>query len=749
MSKIDEEIDEIAEALEKAGHPGLWANIHAKRERIEHGSKERMRSPKSPNAPSKQDFINSQSKKVEKADEGTNNEMAESDVNNIEDKAEYLNQLMQEMHESEDAPAWMIEKIGEAKTHIQDVMDYVKGQKDHMEKSGKIGEGSRGGKIVGHSKSGEPIYESAKKEIPKIGAAKNAFPSKEDMKKIEPHMHGRAAEDHDFSAHHAIEAHDADAAAKHMAMSRAHFAHASERYSDADKAELHQHAENGGAEHVKKQAKMLVAEAKHGRNSPEHKAAELDFHDHVAGLGNGPSSKMSREKAKHMRAEAKEKKPMKKSIDTLLETVRAMGSEALKKAIPNLTESQKELLKEALAKAYKEPVSMDAEQPKDGQELIELDSVKGKAKDRGRHNQEDEKMVKEEADDIKHQGDNEPEGFEGQVIKAMPEAMMKEEHKMEPKMEMKDANPMELAERMKARGMKKEDAMAKLKERGHHDIAAELDKCWDMKKSMEMNPAEEAEHQEEMKDKKEAKKKNSEIKMEAKKEEKAAMPKMEKSVQWSEGTSKLLKVSTRRGQNAHYSVEDYLLKSETETQEKLKKGQYLNEEGQPLIKSVQKVDINDLIEKGMDYSQDQVERLQGLAKTSKTGAFTVSSFTDEDMAKAMPMAVEPMGHKMPGATDESEHIGRTGSNKPVSKDSFMRSEDYDDEDHKDAAKLHKACADDCHEKMRKCDMGHERMELEKSRDHHDLSAEYHDCKACGMHDKAEGIKQELHKCWMM
>ena len=38
---------------------GLYANIHAKQERIAHGSKEKMRKVGSKGAPTKQDFINS------------------------------------------------------------------------------------------------------------------------------------------------------------------------------------------------------------------------------------------------------------------------------------------------------------------------------------------------------------------------------------------------------------------------------------------------------------------------------------------------------------------------------------------------------------------------------------------------------------------------------------------------------------------------------------------------------------------
>ena len=43
----------------EGGHIGLYANIHAKQERIAHGSKEKMRKPGSKGAPTEQAFINS------------------------------------------------------------------------------------------------------------------------------------------------------------------------------------------------------------------------------------------------------------------------------------------------------------------------------------------------------------------------------------------------------------------------------------------------------------------------------------------------------------------------------------------------------------------------------------------------------------------------------------------------------------------------------------------------------------------
>jgi hypothetical protein len=42
-----------------AKKPGLYANIHAKRKRIQAGSGEKMRKPGSPGAPSAKDFADS------------------------------------------------------------------------------------------------------------------------------------------------------------------------------------------------------------------------------------------------------------------------------------------------------------------------------------------------------------------------------------------------------------------------------------------------------------------------------------------------------------------------------------------------------------------------------------------------------------------------------------------------------------------------------------------------------------------
>jgi hypothetical protein len=360
---------------------------------------------------------------------------------------------------------------------------------------GKKGEGSRGGKIIGHTKSGKPIYEDGKSDIPKIGHAAKPFPSKDGMKTIERHQHARAAEDHDFSAHHAIEAGDHETAAKHMAMARAHTEHADTRGTDETRAEQHTHAENGGAEHVKRQAKMLVAERKHGRNSPEHHAAELDFHDHVGSLGDGPASRMSRDRAKYMREDAavnNKENPMKKALEEIVEMAKSMNM------------SKEDVVKEI----------------KDGDQ--DLDKVKQSMQSR--------------------------------------------------------------MEKLKAR---KTDAP------------------------------------------KEAPVKEDEV---------PAPAKIEKSIKWNHKSSI---AANTLGRNTHWDVDAYIVKSEEDKKETMKKGAYFSEDvAETLVKSEgEKLDINDLIAKGMDYSTEEIKRLHGI-RDHKIEGRVVKSFLDIDIAKALGMTEE-------------------------------------------------------------------------------------------------------------
>lgn len=53
----------MSKLIRKLRKPGLWANIHKKRERIADGSGERMRKPGSPGAPTDDAIKASQGKK--------------------------------------------------------------------------------------------------------------------------------------------------------------------------------------------------------------------------------------------------------------------------------------------------------------------------------------------------------------------------------------------------------------------------------------------------------------------------------------------------------------------------------------------------------------------------------------------------------------------------------------------------------------------------------------------------------------
>jgi hypothetical protein len=51
----------MSDTIRKLKKPGLWANINAKRDRIAHGSGEKMRKPGEPGAPTAKALKDSQS----------------------------------------------------------------------------------------------------------------------------------------------------------------------------------------------------------------------------------------------------------------------------------------------------------------------------------------------------------------------------------------------------------------------------------------------------------------------------------------------------------------------------------------------------------------------------------------------------------------------------------------------------------------------------------------------------------------
>ena len=135
--------------------PGLWANIHAKRERIKHGSGERMRKPGSKGAPSAQDFKDAA--KTTKTDEAANpaqqaaiaiamkkkgqkpkNEefnpeyddeagMADNNLETLKRAVEGIDQIIQP---GDNLPEWCQEKIAVAKSMLVTVWDYMKSEEE-------------------------------------------------------------------------------------------------------------------------------------------------------------------------------------------------------------------------------------------------------------------------------------------------------------------------------------------------------------------------------------------------------------------------------------------------------------------------------------------------------------------------------------------------------------------------------------------------------------------------------------------
>lgn len=250
---------------------------------------------------------------------------------------------------------------------------------------------------------------------------------------------------------------------------------------------------------------------------------------------------------------------------------------------------------------------------------------------------EDKKVIKENAASVNHQGDVSPEGRDGHEI-ADPKPQRDWEKFAEDYDSEKDQNPhaanldahakirkgenMEqleevlksedkskmLMKRLMAKGMKKADCMAKMKKMGYDE--AKMSKMWD----------------------------------EAEKEDQPEEKKMEKSLVWNDWQKDALGASVKRGRNAHYTVEEGLLKSEEERSERLAKGEFLNEvKGEKLEKSEEdetKPDLNDIIEKGFDRSRDQIEGAARLAGHKPFATTLTKSFEDAHIAATLGLSEE-------------------------------------------------------------------------------------------------------------
>ena len=229
---------------------------------------------------------------------------------------------------------------------------------------------------------------------------------------------------------------------------------------------------------------------------------------------------------------------------------------------------------------------------------------------------------------------------EGEPKEGLEKARMKKMH---------DEDTMKkMMSRSMERGIKKASYMGQMEKYGYDMEKAPL--MWD-----EMEKAYKAKMGKA--DKKDLKDKDSPTKAEPKpkpEDAKGGMPKDEKpakdgrvrkGIAWNSKTDKLLKASIRRGQNCHYDVEDYLIKSEAEQAETIKKGEYLNDvKPEPLAKAegapARKETTANMIEQKLDMSTEKLDRVMGLSKSKPFGGFNTQSFEVEDLAKSMGLTIE-------------------------------------------------------------------------------------------------------------
>ena len=121
-SSGDEQYEDWGEHINEG--KGLWANIHAKRERIKRGSDERMRKPGSKGAPTKQAMkMASESSDNDEREYDYEGDMAMSDLRSIIVNAKEIHDMLTE---TTNLPEWVQSKITKAEDYISTVRNYMK-----------------------------------------------------------------------------------------------------------------------------------------------------------------------------------------------------------------------------------------------------------------------------------------------------------------------------------------------------------------------------------------------------------------------------------------------------------------------------------------------------------------------------------------------------------------------------------------------------------------------------------------------
>lgn len=648
-------------------------------------------------------------------------------------------------------------KIARHKEHAQahmEASDSMRSMKkseetEELEKAKKTGEGSRGGKIVGHTKSGKPIYEdhgnsahadfdrhdhmdAADHHRTKMGADDVQAEAKEgNMKRLDNHAEQSMKHHHDSTQKFIAEMQeDRKAKGKPVGKTRSgKDIHAGKTHAqvqrDRDSTPMGQktppvkedkHHENYTVEdHVDA---MHFHEAGHKNSSGKTKDSHyhaMRHHDdkvmeHMAGKQPSEADKANYKESKehyHKNAEKMKKSDEGENMDELLKTIKALGRDGLKKAIPSLTDEQKELLGEVLSKAKdlsKEAQMSDNKKP---QKTREPKTEERSNSEEG-VDEADEKLMADQNKTQDHQGggDSKPEGWEGQVIKseAREEAkekimsMEEKEHgtknpkklveaeKQEHKVEKAKAEDQEddsegqelspeekaakkaekeslekseimhkMVERMRKRGMDRPKCLEAMKKKGYdHQMA---DKLWgDQDESDKAGSAKEQAAQSEenkIQPKDNDSKKVSDKTKPNPEQKQDKQPKLEKSIVWGDPQAQIRAGS--QGRKMTYSVSEEIIKSGERRDELKKSGQTFHDESptdEVLEKSgFKKTTLNDLIEKSLDRSTDQL-RDEGSSLIQAKA--TVSSFSEEDFLKSWNMADQSKLKKLSNKPDKSD-----------------------------------------------------------------------------------------------
>jgi len=119
------------------------------------------------------------------------------------------------------------------------------------------------------------------------------------------------------------------------------------------------------------------------------------------------------------------------------------------------------------------------------------------------------------------------------------------------------------------------------------------------------------------------------------------MEKSNKKVIWAQKPQTQLDCTYKSGRNAHYNTED-LIAAAAISGHMLKKTRWTGtqENGQEQLKKSEKASLNDIIEKRLDLSPDDLRKASDLLKAKPMGAFTVKSFEEKELIDTLNLSDE-------------------------------------------------------------------------------------------------------------